>query len=49
MSILAAILYAASSDENEYYKDGDLSASSGYLWITIINNISVTVRLSSRC
>ncbi|KAK5577700.1 hypothetical protein RB653_002645 [Dictyostelium firmibasis] len=40
LAIVAAILFY-----NNKYLDGDFSISQGYLWITVINNISVLIAL----
>ncbi|KAN0015651.1 hypothetical protein ACTFIU_008394 [Dictyostelium citrinum] len=40
LAIVAAILFY-----NNKYLDGDFSISQGYLWITIINNVSVLIAL----
>ncbi|KAM9964803.1 hypothetical protein ACTFIW_004589 [Dictyostelium discoideum] len=40
LAIVAAILYY-----NNKYLEGDFSISQGYLWITVINNISVLIAL----
>ena len=41
-AVLAIIL-----EMNGLYKEGELSFNSGYLYISVINNISVTISLYS--